>query len=265
MEEGGTKMAAIWTIFKKESKGFFLSPTFYIICFLLSVIFSWVYPIQLNLFAELLENYVMQQGIPLNQLNIHYGVFVRQLSYLNLLLIFVVPALTMKLLAEEKKMHSFDLLLTSPVTSLQIVVGKYLAALAAVFALVFLAFSYPAVTSLLAEVQWSTLIVAFVGIFLVGSVYAAMNLFCSSLTESVIIAYVMGVILNVSIWFIGIGAEVADSELGRKVFEHISLNSHLSSLVEGTVRSTALVFILSLITLFCFLSERVVESTRWRS
>lgn len=257
-------MNGVMTIFKKELKGFYFNPTFWVICFLISVIFSWVYPIQLNLFAQLLMNFVMQQGIPQNQLNIHYGVFLRQLSYLNLLLIFVVPALTMKLFAEEKKLRTFDLLLTSPVTSFQIVLGKFLAALGAIGGIVLLAFLYPLATSVMATVQWAPLLIAFMGIFLVGAVYAAMDLFASSLTENSIAAYVTSVMFNVSIWFIGIGSEVVDGERARKFFEHVSLSSHLSSLVEGTVRTNGLIFFLSIIVLFCFLAERVVESSRWR-
>ncbi|WII71276.1 ABC transporter permease [Bdellovibrio sp. 22V] len=257
-------MSGILTIFRKELKGFYLNPTFWVICFLMSLVFSWVYPIQLNLFSQLLMNYVMQQGVPQNQLNIHYGVFLRQLSYLNLLLIFVVPALTMKLFAEEKKLRTFDLLLTSPVTSTQIVLGKYFAALGAVAGIVFLALLYPLATSTMATVNWAPLFIAFFGIFLVGAVYAAMDLFSSSLTENSIAAYVTSVMFNVAVWFIGIGAEVVDTEKGRKIFEHVSLSSHLSSLVEGTVRTNGVIFFLSLIVLFCFLAERVVESSRWR-
>jgi ABC-2 type transport system permease protein len=233
-------------------------------CFLISVIFSWIYPIQLNLFAQLLQNYVMQANVETRQLNIHYGVFVRHLSYLNLMLIFIVPALTMKLFSEEKKLRTFDLLLTSPVTSAQIVAGKYLAVIGAIGGIVFLSFIYPASTALLAKISWGPLIVSFIGIFLIGAVYAAMNLFCSALTEQSLLAYAMSVILNLSIWFVGIGAEVVEGETARKVFEHISLNTHLSSLVEGTVRTSGIIFILSLIFLFCFLTERVVESARWR-
>lgn len=257
-------MNAIKTIAMKEIKGFFCSPTYWIICFLVSVMLSWVFPIQLNLFAQLLTNYVLQQGVPTNQLNIHYGVFLRELSYLNLMLIFIVPALTMKLFAEEKKLRTFDLLLTSPVTSFQIVAGKFLAVAAAIGGIIFLAFLYPAVTSLLAEIQWVPLVIAFLGLFLVGLVYGAMNLFASSLTENTIAAYIISVIFNLSIWFIGIGSEVVDGEKARGFFEHISLSSHLSTLVEGTIRTNGLVFFASVLILFCFLAERVVESSRWR-
>jgi len=127
-----------------------------------------------------------------------------------------------------------------------------------------IAFSYTALTRLFTEVAWAPLLIAFGGMFCVGAVYTAMNLFCSSLTESAIVAYVMAVILNVSICFIGIGVEIVDSPLARQIFEHISLNQHLASMVEGTLRTNNFVFLASLIFLFCFLCERVVESLRWR-
>lgn len=258
-------MSSTSVIFKKEFKGIFLSPSFYTIAFLVSLVLSWSYPIQLNLFSQLLQNYVFQQNLPnQNQLNIHYGLFLRHLSYLNLMLIFVVPALTMRLLAEEKKLRTFDLLLTSPVTSKDIVLGKYLAALAAVGGIVLLALSYPVATATMAKLNWGPLLVAFLGIFLVGGAYAAMNLFCSSLTENALVAYVTSVVFNVSIWFVGIGVEMTDSQTIRQIIEHVSINTHLSSLVEGTIRSSAVIFLVSLIALFCFLAERVVESSRWR-
>lgn len=258
-------MKGLWIIAAKETRGFFASPTFYVMLFLVAAIMSFVYPIQLQMFNQLVTTYVMQPGMPQQQLNIHYGVFLRLLSYLNLLLIFVVPALTMKLLAEEKKMKTFDLLLTSPVTSADIVIGKYFAALAAVFGIMVIAFLYPLGTRVFASINWAPLLIAFFGIFMVAAVYAAMDLFCSSLTESALVAYVMSVILNVSIWFIGMTVEVVDNQTARQVFEHLSLNTHLSGLVEGTVRTSGLVFLFSAITLFVFLAERVVESSRWRA
>ncbi|MBX3018984.1 MAG: ABC transporter permease subunit [Bdellovibrionaceae bacterium] len=257
-------MSPTITIFKKEFRGFLFSPGFLLVCALVMTIVSWIYPTQLKVFDMQLKNAMFQQGMPTQGLNIHYAVFLRLLQYVNLMLILVVPALTMRLFAEEKKMRTFDLLLTSPVTSVQIVLGKYLAALGAILVVMGLAFLYPATTWIFASFSWLPLIVAFAGIFLVAAVYAAMNLFCSSLTESAIVAYVMAVIFNLSIWFVGIGAEIADGATIRAVLDHVSLNSHLASLVEGTVRTSSLVFFGSVIFLFGFLSERVVESHRWR-
>lgn len=258
-------MRGMFVIASKEIKSFLTSPTFYVMLFLMSVIMSYIYPIQLQIFSQMLNNAMMMPGAAGQQSNIHYGVFLRLLSYLNLMLIFIVPALTMKLLAEEKKMRTFDLLLTSPVTSAEIVIGKYLAALTAVLGIMILTFMYPLATSTFAEINWAPLLISFMGIFAVGAVYTAMNLFCSSVTESALIAYVMSVILNVAIWFVGLSVEVIDNQAVRQVFEHLSLNTHLAGLVEGTIRSNALVFLGSLIVLFVFLAERVVESSRWRA
>ncbi|MEK6773643.1 MAG: ABC transporter permease [Bdellovibrionota bacterium] len=257
-------MKGTWTICQKELKGFLGSPNFYLIAFLFTLIFSLTYSLSLSQFIRNMSAMVAAPGVPSQQMNIHYGVFLRLLSYLNLMLIFVVPALTMKLFAEEKKLRTFDLLLTSPVTSLHIVFGKFFAALGVVFVLVFLAFLYPLATATFATVQWGPLIVAYLGIFLVGAVYAAMNLFCSSLTESILIAYVASVLLNISIWLVGMGVEAVDGQTARQIFEHISLNTHLAGLVEGTIRSSAIIFLFSICALFVFLCERVVESNRWR-
>lgn len=257
-------MSPVVALFKKEVHGFIFSPNFMIVCALVATTLTWIYPMQLKMFQAMSENSMYAMGAPPQQMNIHYGLFLRNLSYLNLLLIIIVPALTMKLFSEEKKLRTFDLLLTCPIKSWHIVAGKYFAALAVIAIIIGIAFLYPAFTGFFAQINWVTLIAAFVGIFLVSSVYAAMNLFCSALTESAIIAFVMAVIFNISIWFLGMGVEIVDSPWARATFEHISLNTHLSSLVEGTIRSSSLIFFASLIFLFCFLSERVVESTRWR-
>lgn len=258
-------MSQVLAIAKKETKGFYLSPSFYVVCFLCAAVFSWVYPNVLNKFAEALQTSIYQPDMPKQQLNIHYQVFLPQLNILNLILIFIVPALTMRLFAEEKKLRTFDLLLTSPVTSAQIVAGKFIASLAAIFGICFLSFLYPAMTAVFTQLNWATLIIAFLGIFIVGGVYAAMDLFASSLTESGILAYVMAVILNMAVWFVGIGVDIVDSPTARQIFEHIALNQHLVNLVEGTIRTNSLIFLFSLIFFFCFLCERVVESSRWRS
>ena len=182
----------------------------------------------------------------------------------NLILIFLVPALTMRMIAEERKLRTYDLLLTSPVTSAEIVLGKYFAVIGAVGCLMFVALLYPLTTRFFVAFQWGLLLVAFLGIFLLGAVYAAMNLFCSALTESALVAYVMAVILNIAVWFVGIGVEIADGSLVRQIFEHISLNTHLAAMIEGAIRTNGLVFLFSVIALFVFLTERVVESSRWR-
>lgn len=257
-------MTQTLAITKKESKGFFLSPQYYVVAFLCTAIFSWVYPNVLNKFAMALQTAVYQPDVPKQFLNIHYQVFLPQLNILNLILIFIVPALAMRMFAEERKLRTFDLLLTSPITSAQIVIGKFLAVMSAVFGICFLSFLYPVSTAFFTHLDWVPLVIAFSGIFLVAGVYVAMDIFASALTESAVVAYVLAVVFNMAIWFVGIGVDMVDTASARAFFEHISLSQHLATLVEGTIRSGSIVFLLSLIFLFCFLCERVVESFRWR-
>ncbi len=258
-------MKTVYVIFKKELAGFFQSPLFYFLSFTMTFLLSILFSLSLDRFTQNATNAMLQFGASEQMLNIHYAVFLPHLSIINLVLIFLIPALTMRLISEEKKMHTFDLLLTSPVSSSAIVCGKYFATLVTIFGLIAVAFVYPLVSRRVFEFSWAPTLVAALGIFLVGAVYTAMNLFASSLTENALVAFVMSIVLNLSVWFIGALNESFDNPALRKVLEHISLNTHLAGLIEGTIRTNGVVFFLSIIFLFCFLTERVIESSRWRA
>lgn len=258
-------MRGMFVIFKKELAGYFLSPLFYFISFLMTILLSVTFSVALNAFNEKSTNAMMQFGIEPQRQNIHFAVFLPHLNIVNLMMIFLVPALCMGLLAEEKKVRTFDLLLTSPVTSVSIVLGKYLATLVTIFGLLAVTMIYPLISRHIAEFEWAPTLIAVLGIFLVSAIYAAMNLFASSLTDSGLIAFVLSIVFNLSIWFMGALNESFNEPVTKKVLEHLSINTHLAGLIEGTVRTSGLVFIFSLIFLFCFLTERVIESSRWRS
>lgn len=258
-------MRGTLVIFKKELKAYFLSPIFYLIAFLVTTLLSVMFTLSLAKFTELASNPMLQLGLSPAQQNIHYGVFLPHLSLLNLMFIFLIPAFCMRLLAEEKKTHTFDLLLTSPVRSIDIVLGKYFATLVVVFFLLLISMIYPLIARRMAEFYWSSTLVAALGIFLVAAVYVAMDLFASSLTESALVAFVLAIVFNMGIWFIGALNDSIDLPWLKNVFEHISLNTHLAGMIEGIIRTSGLVFLFSLIFLFCFLTERMIESSRWRS
>ncbi len=257
-------MRSTFVIYKKELSGFFVSPLFYFVAFLMTTLLSVMFSLSLDKFSYLAVNPMMQMGTSSQLQNIHYAVFLPHLSLVNLLLIFLVPAFSMRLLAEEKKMRTFDLLLTCPVRSSDIVLGKFLALLTTLTALLAIALIYPAITRRIVAFPLAPTLIAALGIFLVAAVYAAMNLFASSLTDNSLIAFVVSVALNLAIWFLGALSDTFDGGIVKKIFEHISLNTHLASLIEGTFRTNGFIFFASLIFIFCFLAERVIESARWR-
>lgn len=197
-------------------------------------------------------------------LNLHLTVFLYHISQINLLFIFMIPALTMRLLAEEKKLRTYDLLLTSPITSTQIVVGKFLAGFGAVAFLTSISFLYPLFTATFAGVQFGPLLVAYLGVLLVSAAYVAVGLFASSLTESVVLSVCMGLIFNLSLWFISQGVDFSNDPMFMSVMEHLSVGNHFMNFVKGSLKLSSSVFLLSVIGFFVFLTQRVVEASRWR-
>ncbi len=254
-----------FTIAGKEIRGFFTSPGFYLISCVSAIIYGGMYYVQLNGFSQMLSASVMNPNAPKEQMNIQTAVFMQHLGILNLLLLLIVPAFAMRLLSEEKKNRTFDLLMTSPISSLDIVIGKFLAMCFVMTVFMALAISAPLLTTTFATVHWPSFAISFGAILALGYLYSAIDLFCSSLTESVFISFVISLLLNIFVWFIASGSQMVDSNLGRQIFEHISLGNHLGELVNGSVRTSSLVYIVSLIVLFVFLAERVIESSRWRS
>ncbi len=256
-------MNGAYVIFKKELAGFFKSPLFYFLSFMMTILLGILFATSLEKFAQTSSNAMLQFSVTPQLLNIHYAVFLPHLATINLIFVFLVPALTMKLLSEEKKMRTFDLLLTSPITSLSIVMGKYFAALLTILALIGVSFTYVVIARRVFEFDWGPTLVSALGIFLVSAVYLAMDLFASSLTENGLVSFVLSIVFNLSIWFIGALNESFDDSTTKAVLEHISLNTHLAGFIEGTIRTNGLIFFFSLIFLFCFLTERVIESNRW--
>jgi ABC-2 type transport system permease protein len=241
-----------------------MTPMFYIVGGLCTLVWSFLYVRVLEDFARKSLQVAYQSRGQVEGLSIHFEAFVRHISLVNFLMIMAVPALTMRLLAEEKKMRTYDLLLTSPVTATQIALGKFLAGFMISGLLVALSFVYPLTTGFLAEFQWGPLIASYVGLMLVVGTYVAVGVFASSLTESVMLAVVMALIFNVGLWFVGSFSDAFDDTTLTAVFEHLSLGQHFLSFVKGSIETTAVVFFGSIIALNCFLTQRVIESSRWR-
>lgn len=255
-------MRAILTLAGKDFKNLLTSPLFYVISGLCSVLWSYSYIRALLMFAERSRMY-MQPGSE-SGMSLQREVFLMHISQINLLFVFVVPALTMRLLAEEKRLRTYDLLLTSPVSASQIAVGKFLAGLGAVTVLTGISFLYPAATRMVAEFPMGPLLSAYAGVIFVSGAYVAVGLFASSLTESVMLSVVLGLIFNIMLWFISQGAGTDNMPMVSAVLEYMSLGQHFLNFIMGAVKLSSVVFLASVIGLFVFLTQRVVESSRWR-
>ena len=256
-------MKSIFTIFKRDFISIGLSPLFFLILGLSCIFLSYVFPRELFQFASsyLMPNF-QANAVPKN---IHFSVFVSHVSYINLLLLFCIPALSMKLLSEERKNKTFDLLMTSPVSSAQIVCAKYLVLLALISYFLIVTLLYPLATVFWTEIPFGLLFSSYVGLFFLAGLYSAVGLFASSLSSSAMLSIVIGVILNIALWFISSGVDFSDQPFFVSFMEYVSLNQHLTNFIKGSLVLSSFAFFTSFIGFFLFLVYKVVELTKWRS
>ncbi len=256
-------MRAIWTIALKDLRGLFKSPLFWVITGFCCVLWSFMFDATLKQFAQQMMFAGMRGGAEAGP-NMHFGLVVRHIQMVNFIMILAVSSMTMRLFAEEKKQRTFDLLLTSPVTSTQIVAGKFLAGLLMAWALTAVSAIYPLTMRLFTEIQWGPFFAAYLGLALTVACYVGVGIFASALTESSVLAVIMSLIFSVGLWFVGAGSEIVESTIAQAVFEHLNMGTHFVGLLKGVVSTAGLVFYLSVFVFLAFLTQRAVEAARWR-
>ncbi len=258
------KGSGVFVIAGKDLRNLFMSPLFYVVGGICSLLWSILFVVTVIEFRDQ-QIVSMQQGTAgPDGLPVHFVLFWRHFSLVNFVMIFAAAALTMRLFTEEKRNRTFDLLLTAPVTATEITLGKLLAGTLTVWALIVIAFIYPASLAVFGSLEWGPLASSFIGILLLVATYVAIGMFASSLTQSAVISVILGLIFNVMIWFVGAAAEASNDPSARAVYEHLNIGNHLQNFLKGSVSLASLAFFASAIFLFTFLTQRVVESSRWR-
>ena len=183
---------------------------------------------------------------------------------LSTLVLFFTPILTMGVYAEERKRGTMELLMTSPVSELEIVLGKFLASLS-LFAIMLLpTASYMIFMVLHSEpmMPWRMLLAGYAGILLLGGSLLALGSFVSSLTENQLIAAVITFAASLFIWVLDIGRS-SDSGTSA-VLQYLSVIRHYEDFTRGVIDTSSLIYYFSFIVLFVFLTVRSVDSMRWR-
>jgi len=249
-------------ITNKDFKSLFVSPLFFVWAGVSFVFLSYIFPRDLFRFAM---SYAMPAfGGGNQERNIHFDVFVAHISYMNLILLLSIPVLGMKLLAEEKQNRTFDLLMTSPLSSLQMILGKYFALLLLVSVFLLCSLFYPLSTAFFTEIPLGPLFSSYLGLFLVVALYSAIALFASSLTSSLFLSAFIGTILNIGVWFVSQQGDPGSSFLDH-VMSYLSISSHLTLFIKGSLSTSSILFFLTATFFFLFLVFKSVELIRWRS
>jgi len=254
-------MSGILTIARREIQSYFVSPIAYtiIVIVLLMMGFGFLKAvIPYSAFSATNAAMAEEAGINIRNYIVREMIFWAQIS-----LMLCLPALSMRLLSEEKKTGTSELLLTSPITTTQLVLGKYLGAVSILGIILALCLVFPLILELLASPERLAMATAFLGMLLYGMVILAIGLFASSLTENQIIALLMTYAIFLPLW-------IVDSVVGfmggvlDDILAGLAIGKMIRALGQGLVDSHLLFLPVVLIFVFLFLSTQVLESNRWR-
>ncbi|MCL2637147.1 MAG: ABC transporter permease [Oscillospiraceae bacterium] len=230
-------------IFKRETIAYFTSPIGYVfvaVCMMSSGLFF----------------YLSALGVGSTDLT---GVF----QFMYFVLMIFVPVLTMRLMSEEKRQKADQLLLTAPVSLIGLVTGKFLSAYAVFLLGVCILPVYGIVLSFFVSISWMTLWGNFVGLLLLGGVYVALGLFVSSLTENQMIAAVGSIFLNLVIFLMNMLAAVIPVRIISNTLRNISIFDRYADFTIGIFVVANVLFFITVIAIFLFLTVRVLERRRW--
>lgn len=251
-----------WPILRKELRLYFSSPVAWVVLAVFALVSGWFF---YNVFAfyALLSLEAARNPLLARDLSVTEGVLRPLFNNVSVVMLLMLPVLTMRLFAEEKRSGTIELLLTYPVRDGEVLMGKYLAALTVFAGMLALTLVYPVLVAWTASLERGPLLTGYLGLFLQGAAFIAVGVLVSSLTENQIVAAVgtFGVLLM--FWVLGWGAEGAGTTLGR-LLRHLSLLEHFDAFAKGVIDSKDVVYYLNVTVLSLFLTLRALEARRWR-
>ena len=184
-------------------------------------------------------------------------------DWASFFIIFLAPLLTMRLLAEEQKLGTLELLLTSPVRDWEVVLGKYIASLLALTAILSVTLYYALLLYAFGDPDTLPVISGYLGLLLYGAAALAIGMLGSSLSGNQIVAAVVGIAILLMLSFVNQIANIVTG-IAAEVFDGMSMNEHILDFSRGVIDTSSVVFFLSLTAVFLFLTIRSLETRRWR-
>ena len=255
-------MRNIWVICRKELGSYFVSPIAYILMLLYGLIFGLAFCSYLKFFVdEGMEMLMRGQMFPMN---VNEQIIRPLLSLFSVVGLFFIPMITMRLFAEEKRNGTIELLATSPIRDLEIIVGKWLAALLMYSCLLLFTAVNFAFLFRYGHPDWKPLLVGYLGLLLEGGGMLAIGTFMSTLTRNQIIAGATTFGILLLLWLVRMVGE-AETATWARVFSYISLTTHFDSFEKGVLDSRDAIYYATIIFLGLFFTARSLESLRWRS
>ena len=254
-------MNNVLAIAHKEIRAYFSSPIAYIIIGLFALLFGFFYVTILNWFVQ--QSMQMSMGMGPGTMNVSQQMIRPLLLNMTVVLLFVLPMITMRTYAEEKRSGTIELLLTSPLTDLQIILGKFFGAMTLYGAMLAVTLIYVAALFFFGTPEWKPIVTAYLGLLLLGGCFISVGLLISSLTRNQIVAGMMTFGVFLLLWVIDwIGAFAGPTF--EPVVTYLSITQHFDDFAKGVIDTKHVVYYLSFMTFGLFLTAKSVDSERWR-
>jgi ABC-2 type transport system permease protein len=255
-------MRNVLAIANKELKSYFASPIAYIVIGLFALFYGYFYAVYLQVFLR--DSMSMSQmGASPQAMNVNQQMLRPVLQNVTVLLLFVLPAITMRSYAEERRSGTIELLLTSPVSDIEIVLGKFLGALGLYAVMMSVTLVHNGVLYFFGHPEWKPILTSYVGLLLLGGSFLSVGLFISTMTTNQIVAYISTFSTFLLLWVISwIGS--FSTGMFTDVTAYLSIIEHFDDFTKGVIDTTHVIYYLSLITFGLFLTARSVDTERWR-
>jgi ABC-2 type transport system permease protein len=248
-------MRNAWIVARRELGAIFVQPIAYVFAIMLSLITGLIFTFQIASYAQAGQ---FGQGPPPPTVGGIMGTF-------TFLLIFVVPAVTMRLLADEQRSGTLELLMTMPVRDGEVVIGKFLSAFIFFLAVTALTLVYPLVLIRFGNPDIGPILTTYLGVILWGAGLLAIGVLASALTENQIVAFMAAFGINLVLYLIAfLGRFVTTNPAAITVLSEMSFEAHLGNFLQGLVTATDVLYYLIVTAVALFAATRILESRRWR-
>lgn len=248
-------MSSFWPIFKRELFAFFVTPLAWVLITVFLLVQGMHFFLLVDHFAS--AGQAASDQTPLQA-------FFGNTVLLYVVLFLLVPPMTMRLFAEERRSGTIESLMTAPVSSVAVVLAKYAAVLLTYVAMWAPTTLYVVILRQTGEVDLKVAAAAYLGVFLVGATYLAIGLLMSAITKSQFLALVLTALLVLALFILGVGEFVTrDGTLMHSICSHVSVWAHMNDFASGIVDTRRLVFYGSVTTLCLFTTVRAVDAWRW--
>ena len=258
-------MKGMYAVYRKEMGHYFVSPVAYIIVAVFLVLAAYFFNQLLRVIVQQAFEAGLEDQFGGAPIDVPSAVMRNFFGVISTLLLFLTPMLTMSVYSEERRRGTMELLMTSPVTDLGIVLGKFFASLTLLAIMLLptaIGFAYMLHYSE-PTAPWSALGSEYLGVMLLGATLLALGSFFSSVTESTLIAAILSFGAILLLWVLDFGGNAGSGAWGQAV-QYLSVFRHYDDFTHGVIDTSNVIFYLSFIVLGIFLTVRSVDSMRWR-